>query len=198
MKKARVLNVYIVSGHPLVSQQLKTVLSVDRAIRAKVASEEPNRHPGAPGVLLLDTASTTQPLEDQVRESAARHDGSRVVVICKQPIPLGGFQALQELGVHGWLDHADLAERLVPTVAAVASGMCCLPSTEFPHHSMETTDLTSREKQVFELVRLRLSNREIAERLNIRESTVKCYVKGLLAKLGATRRGIAFTFDGCA
>jgi DNA-binding NarL/FixJ family response regulator len=194
MKKARVLNVYIVSGHPLVTQQLKTVLGTSRAIRAKVASDAPDGRPVAPGVLVLDTASTPRPLEEFVREAVARHDGSRVVVI-SQKTPIGGLRAFQELGIHGWLDHADLAERLVPTVAAVASGMCCLPSTEVPRNGLETTELTAREKQVYELVRLRLSNREIAQKLNISEATVKSYVRGLLSKLGATRRGIAFTFD---
>ena len=49
-------------------------------------------------------------------------------------------------------------------------------------------DLTDRERQVLELIAEGLTNRQIGERLDLMEKTVKNYVTGLLRKLGMERR----------
>jgi DNA-binding NarL/FixJ family response regulator len=49
-------------------------------------------------------------------------------------------------------------------------------------------DLSLRERQVLELIADGLTNRQIGERLELAEKTVKNYVSGLLAKLGVERR----------
>jgi DNA-binding NarL/FixJ family response regulator len=48
--------------------------------------------------------------------------------------------------------------------------------------------LSKRESEVLTLVRSRLSNKEIASRLNIAEVTVKFHVSNALAKIGLRRR----------
>lgn len=48
--------------------------------------------------------------------------------------------------------------------------------------------LSLRERQVLELIAQGLTNRQIGERLDLAEKTVKNYVSGLLAKLGLERR----------
>ena len=49
-------------------------------------------------------------------------------------------------------------------------------------------ELTLRERQVLDLIADGLTNRQIGERLELAEKTVKNYVSGLLAKLGMERR----------
>jgi len=49
-------------------------------------------------------------------------------------------------------------------------------------------DLSLRERQVLQLIAEGLTNRQIGERLELAEKTVKNYVSGLLAKLGMERR----------
>jgi DNA-binding NarL/FixJ family response regulator len=49
-------------------------------------------------------------------------------------------------------------------------------------------DLSLRERQVLELIADGLTNKQIGERLELAEKTVKNYVSGLLAKLGMERR----------
>ena len=49
-------------------------------------------------------------------------------------------------------------------------------------------ELTERERQVLELIAEGLTNRQIGERLDLMEKTVKNYVTGLLRKLGMERR----------
>ncbi len=48
--------------------------------------------------------------------------------------------------------------------------------------------LSLRERQILELIAEGLTNRQIGERLDLAEKTVKNYVSGLLAKLGMERR----------
>jgi two-component system response regulator DevR len=48
--------------------------------------------------------------------------------------------------------------------------------------------LSLRERQVLEFIAEGLTNRQIAERLDLAEKTVKNYVSGLLAKLGLESR----------
>ncbi|MFY0602408.1 MAG: response regulator transcription factor [Flavobacteriaceae bacterium] len=49
-------------------------------------------------------------------------------------------------------------------------------------------EITSREYEVLELISLGLSNKEIAEKLFLSESTIKTHVSNLLIKLNAKRR----------
>ncbi|MGX5682148.1 response regulator [Schumannella luteola] len=52
----------------------------------------------------------------------------------------------------------------------------------------QTDALSLRERQILELIAEGLTNRQIGERLELAEKTVKNYVSGLLAKLGMERR----------
>ena len=47
---------------------------------------------------------------------------------------------------------------------------------------------TARENEILELVRVRLSNKEIAELLQIRVSTVKFHLSNILSKMQAKSR----------
>jgi DNA-binding NarL/FixJ family response regulator len=54
--------------------------------------------------------------------------------------------------------------------------------------------LTVSEKRILELIAEGLTNRQIGERLNLAEKTVKNYVTGILAKLAMQRRTQAAAF----
>ena len=55
-------------------------------------------------------------------------------------------------------------------------------------------ELSDREKEVLVLIARGLSNKEIAERLNIAENTARNHVSHILEKLGLTRRSGAAAF----
>ena len=55
-------------------------------------------------------------------------------------------------------------------------------------------ELSLRERQVLDLIAQGMTNRQIGERLELAEKTVKNYVSGLLAKLGMERRTQAAVF----
>ena len=54
-----------------------------------------------------------------------------------------------------------------------------------------TSPLTSREREIAELLEQGMSNKEIAARLQIELPTVKNHVHSILTKLKASRRGQA-------
>jgi two-component system response regulator DevR len=66
--------------------------------------------------------------------------------------------------------------------AGVVATLSTVPATE------DGPELTLRERQVLELIAEGLTNRQIGDRLELAEKTVKNYVSGLLAKLGMERR----------
>jgi len=54
-------------------------------------------------------------------------------------------------------------------------------------------ELTSRETEVLRLLAEGSSNREIADRLDISEHTIKFHIRSILGKLGASTRTEAVT-----
>ena len=63
-----------------------------------------------------------------------------------------------------------------------------LSTTEIDHGKIEDLDISSREYEVLQHIALGLSNKEIAEKLFLSESTIKTHVSNLLVKLNAKRR----------
>ena len=61
-----------------------------------------------------------------------------------------------------------------------------VPASGSPSHG--GLELTSREREVLDLILLARSNREIAEQLGIEERTVKAHVGRLMRKTGAENR----------
>lgn len=53
---------------------------------------------------------------------------------------------------------------------------------------LESLGITPRELEILELIASGLSNREIAERVNVSENTVKTHSRRVFDKLGARRR----------
>ena len=59
---------------------------------------------------------------------------------------------------------------------------------EIDHNLIESFDISKREYEVLQHIASGLSNKEIAEKLFLSESTIKTHVSNLLVKLNAKRR----------
>lgn len=59
---------------------------------------------------------------------------------------------------------------------------------EIDYKKIESLELSKREYQILEEIALGLSNKEIASKLFLSESTIKTHVSNLLLKLNAKRR----------
>jgi two-component system nitrate/nitrite response regulator NarL len=105
--------------------------------------------------------------------------------------------AALKAGAHGYVLKGTAASELRAIVRRVAGGEAFVTPglaarllTEFsrPHIEDPLSALTAREAEVLELVSRGLTNREIGERLQIAEKTVKHYVTCILQKLQARSR----------
>lgn len=61
-------------------------------------------------------------------------------------------------------------------------------STEINHNKIEELEISKREYEVLQSISEGLSNKEIADKLFLSESTIKTHVSNLLVKLNAKRR----------
>jgi len=77
-----------------------------------------------------------------------------------------------------------VSDKVVDSLTATATAAALASSAA----NRDVPDLTLRERQVLGLIADGLTNRQIGERLDLAEKTVKNYVSGLLAKLGMERR----------
>jgi DNA-binding NarL/FixJ family response regulator len=96
-------------------------------------------------------------------------------------------------GAAGYVLKDIRGQGLLDGIRRVANGESLLPKMVAERvvaalRSPEDPGLTLRERQVLDLIADGLTNRQIGERLDLAEKTVKNYVSGLLAKLGMERR----------
>jgi DNA-binding NarL/FixJ family response regulator len=103
-------------------------------------------------------------------------------------------------GMVGYLPRDTTGAELVEALERIAKGERVYPPrivqtladwlsrrADRPAHSL-IDDLTKREREVVDLVRIGLSNKQIAERLCIEVATVKSHVHSILGKLNVERR----------
>jgi DNA-binding NarL/FixJ family response regulator len=88
-------------------------------------------------------------------------------------------------GVDGLVLEADVAAALSVAVRAVSVGQVSIPREAAPARRQV---LTNREKQLLGMVVMGFSNREIADRLHLTESTVKSHLASGFRKLGVRSR----------
>lgn len=115
-----------------------------------------------------------------------------------RPIVLTSFDdddalaAALEVGAAAFLLKTVRGAEITDVVRAVAAGRTLLDERTLTRrradHDDPTADLTPSEHKVLELIGEGLSNREIAERLNVAEKTVKNHITSLLSKMGLQRR----------
>jgi DNA-binding NarL/FixJ family response regulator len=102
--------------------------------------------------------------------------------------------AFRALGLRASLPLRATAEELAAAVRAVHAGLVVLhpaalgPSAAGDPPGTAGAPLTTREREILELMADGASNRIIAARLAISRHTVKFHVASILAKLGATSR----------
>ena len=139
-----------------------------------------------PGILVLDS-------------SGLAFSNVSIVMVDMDSDESTFLKAVRE-GVIGYVLKDASAMEVAATIRAVAAGeaVCprCLLMTLFrvvsqpenvPLPCGSELGLSRREQQLVELLRERLTNKEIASQLNLSEQTVKNHVHNILRKVGADR-----------
>lgn len=195
------------SSHPLVLEGFQRTLAKEPLdIRAVVL--ETTLAPGLRTIELPDVplyvadANLPPPsLEALVGGILERFPRARVIVVSEGFSEKTSF-ALLRLGVKGLLSYKDAHNQLVRAIPMVAGGGFWVPRailSAFLDSILQTPsgqrlrlsgsrDLSPREQQTLDLLLENLANKEIADKLNISERTVKFHVSNLLGKYGVQRR----------
>src|SRR6056297_927140 len=145
-----------------------------------------------PELVILDLKlhdGTGTELIPDLRRSAPQ---ARILILSSFPEE-DAVRAAMRAGAHGWLDKQQDPSALADAVRAALRGELPMAAEAVralaaPPRSDPFQELTPRERQVLSGIANGLSNREIAQRLGVREKTVKTHAGHLFAKLGVERR----------
>jgi two-component system, NarL family, nitrate/nitrite response regulator NarL len=153
-----------------------------------------------PDVVLVDVAATEDSLE-LIRDLRSEVPGCKVLAFAVEE---NGAHIIEcaEAGAAGYVTADASIDDLVRAIEQIARAeLSCSPriaaqlfgriSEQRARWSFDSKTLTSRERQVLDCIRRGNSNKEIAQKLNIAEPTVKNHVHHLLAKLEVTTRAQA-------
>ncbi len=186
------IRICVVTSHLLAARHLLRLLEKEREFLA-CSFECAGRLKSVQAVLvfLIDCVGLPLALDQCLSRLHFCNSRSRFVVLDEHPMEI---DRMLQLGIHGFLTHADVERKLVSTIRAVAAGKAWIGASsvrEFVHKQLVTHNggfehksrLTPREHAIIELLRRRMSNNEIAGLLGIRDSTVKFHVSNIFSKL---------------
>lgn len=203
-----VVKVVLVDDHAIVRQGVRMLIESDpglqvsgeahdRASAVAVASRE------QPDVLLLDLLLDGENGLDLIAAVRAASPRTGILVLTGVRDPLVHRRAL-ELGAAGLVAKEAAADVLLKAIGKVAAGGRWFDRSALPPLSSEPAPsersaagnpeaekiakLSPREREVAALIGEGLSNRKIAERLSISETTVRHHLTSVFAKLGVGDR----------
>jgi DNA-binding NarL/FixJ family response regulator len=114
---------------------------------------------------------------------------SCLIVVVAMTEDVGVIRKALRRGANGFVFHSALERGLTPAVAAVLVGHLSVPRAIRRRTSWAAFSI--RERQVLQLVAEGLTNSEIADRLYLSESTIKCHLSSGFRKLGVCSRAEA-------
>jgi two-component system, NarL family, nitrate/nitrite response regulator NarL len=197
-------SVYLLASHPLVLSEFNRLLS-DGPFRVQPQKVQPTTANlesiviSRADVYVMDYNGGAVSAPMLLSAIMRQYPDARVLLVGDRFDDQTAFPLLG-MGAKGLLEHAVLASQIESALKAVASGSYWVPRSvlsRFVDHvlkahpglpSPSATALSRREKEVAEALLENLSNKEIANRLNISERTVKFHVSNLLEKFGVGRR----------
>ena len=139
-----------------------------------------------PDVLILDTNVPDHSGFDVLAEIRDMDDGPLVVVLASQLEPSFAVRAVAA-GAHGYVSRSDEPEQLLGAIHAVSRGEQAIPpgiaALVAAGDGHPASTLSAREQQVMEMLARGMTNREIAEHLDISIKTVDTHRSHVLKKL---------------
>ncbi|MDX2019782.1 MAG: response regulator transcription factor [Deltaproteobacteria bacterium] len=143
----------------------------------------------APTVVLMDLR---MPAFDGIHATAAllrEYPDAKVLIISSFGTQEDVFRAHQS-GARGYLLKESRRPLILEAVRRVAEGQKFTPPAlaELVELHKSRPALTSRDRQILQLLQVGLNNSEIAERLALSPGTVRMYVSRIFEKVGAANR----------
>ncbi|HEV2495480.1 MAG TPA: LuxR C-terminal-related transcriptional regulator [Terriglobia bacterium] len=200
------LLVQVIAAHPIAGQYLSSLLASDRKLANRlvpaVADFKQLPRSGQACLFVIDAFSLPLDLSALMRVLRVRHPGSKFLVLAYSDRG-SDVEILRWLhrGIDGVvINDDDLRERLPEAALAIMDGALWAPPGILCEYERQikllldlqvlpNTSLTGRETQILQLMLRRLSNKEIAGALGIRERTVRFHVFNIFHKLRVESRG---------
>ena len=139
-------------------------------------------------IVLLCTTSGAERI-DTIRETAAAHPDAVVIAAMPSDASSSLLRRALRAGADGIVFDGDLSRTLAPTALAVAEGQLTVPRSL--RRQIAPRALSYREKQILGLVVQGYTNRQIADKLIVAESTVKTHLSSAFGKLDTRSRSEA-------
>jgi DNA-binding NarL/FixJ family response regulator len=151
----------------------------------------PGRTP-APGLaLLLLSTDTEAERVGRLRTVRQAHPDTPILAVMPDDAPGSSLRRVLLAGATGIVLDNDIDRTLVPTASATLAGQLTVPTVL--GRQIAPRPLSHREKQILSLVVQGRTNREIAGKLFLAESTVKTHLSSAFRKLDARSRAEAVT-----
>lgn len=198
------ITVAIIDDNRLVREALTAMLNrlPDVRVVSSDVAEAASLAETKPQVLLLDVGLRDQ---DSLRVAATlRQENPDAKIIVMDLLPVNEeIMEFVNVGVSGFVLKDATFDEFIATIRTVATGQKVLPprmteslfsqiakevDAQEPAHVLEDVRMTPREREVIDLIGEGLSNKEIAQRLNIATHTVKSHVRNVMEKLALHTR----------
>jgi DNA-binding NarL/FixJ family response regulator len=149
-------------------------------------------------IFLLDISDMAVPLTKCIQTLGKRFSSGRFLIVSKG-LSADQISGLLALGVDGFMEYEDVQEHLTTAIHEINAGSTwCSPALAKVErsvlmdlarkHNRDRSVLTCREFDIVQLVRNRMTNKEVACLLGIEESTVKFHLGNIFGKLNISTR----------
>jgi two-component system nitrate/nitrite response regulator NarL len=198
------IRILIADDHPIFRDGLRRLLEAEpdlRVVGEAADGAEAVAMVGQlqPDILLLDLAMPRVPGMDALRELASGKQPVRTILLTASVERPQIVEALQ-LGARGVVLKESATQVLLKSITTVMAGSYWVGRESVPdlkelvldHAAPEPAGgnygLTRREMQMVAAIVEGSSNREIAQKFNVREDTVKHHLTSIFSKLGVSTR----------
>ncbi|MET8291109.1 response regulator transcription factor [Streptomyces sp. NPDC051639] len=206
--RTRPIRIAVLARRPLLVTALRALLGAEAELEAVgVADSRPQLlrllDEQEPRVVLIDDSDPGWETGDILRAVAERAGGVAVVVLVDQCVDETALEYLRA-GADGFVPLDAALSEIATAIRAVSDGYAVLPPPltrrlvdllvrRGPAQAVvpQVSTLTSREREIFDLIAAGMSNSEVAQALVLSEKTVKFHVSNLLRKLGVRSRAQA-------
>jgi len=198
------IKIAIIDDNRLVREALTAMLNrlPDVRVVSSDVADSASLTATKPDVLLLDVGLRDQ---DSLRVAATlRQENPDAKIIVMDLLPVNEeIMEYVNAGVSGFVLKDASFDEFLTTIRSVAAGKKVLPPRmteslfsqiakevdgQEPARVLEAVRMTPREREVIDLIGEGLSNKEIAQRLNIATHTVKSHVRNVMEKLALHTR----------
>jgi len=193
------IRILTVDDHPLLREGIAVLVNAEsdmelvaEASNGEEAIEKFRLH--RPDVTLMDLQMPNLNGTEAISEIRNEFPNAKIIVLSTYS---GDVQVLRAIkaGARGYILKGHVGRELLDAIRSVHAGHKRIPpeiASELAEHAADD-GLSSREIDVLRLIASGHSNKQIADKLSIGETTVKSHITNILSKLDANDRAHAVT-----